>query len=81
MLILGVAGLISPNVVRAVGKYGGHLPWQYKAVGWALMGLYFVILILLMVALFAAGFQPDRPGRPRAGIEDERSPGGQSLFV
>ncbi len=71
MLILGVAGLISPNVVRAVGKYGGHLPWKYKAIGWALGGVYVVILILLMVGLFLAGFEPDRPGRPgrrRAGI-------------
>jgi predicted Zn finger-like uncharacterized protein len=64
MLILGIAGLISPNVVRAVGKYGGHLPWQYKAIGWGLMGLYFVILVLLMVGLFVAGFEPERPGRP-----------------
>ena len=61
-LILGTAGLISPNVVRAVGKYGGHLSWHYKAVGYGVLGLYFVVLILLMVALFLAGFQPDRPG-------------------
>jgi predicted Zn finger-like uncharacterized protein len=61
-LILGTAGLISPNVVRAVGKYGGHLSWHYKAVGYALMGLYLVVLILLLVGLFLAGFQPDRPG-------------------
>jgi predicted Zn finger-like uncharacterized protein len=61
-LILGTAGLISPNVVRACGKYGGHLPWQYKAIGYGLFGLYFVILILLMVGLFMAGFRPDRPG-------------------
>ena len=61
-LILGIAGLISPNVVRACGKYGGHLPWQYKAIGYGLMGLYLVILILLMIGLFMAGFQPDRPG-------------------
>lgn len=61
-LILGTAGLISPNVVRAVGKYGGHLSWHYKAIGYGLLGLYFVILILLMIGLFLAGFQPDRPG-------------------
>jgi predicted Zn finger-like uncharacterized protein len=61
-LILGTAGLISPNVVRAVGKYGGHLSWHYKAIGYAVLGLYFVVLILLMVGLFLAGFQPDRPG-------------------
>lgn len=61
-LILGTAGLVSPNVVRAVGKYGGHLSWHYKAVGYGLLGLYFAILILLLVGLMLAGFQPDRPG-------------------
>jgi predicted Zn finger-like uncharacterized protein len=61
-LILGTAGLICPNVVRAVGKYGGHLSWHYNAIGYGLLGLYFVILILLMVGLFMAGFRPDRPG-------------------
>lgn len=61
-VILGIAGLISPNVVRAVGKYGGHLSWHYKAIGYALLGLYFVILILMLIAFFALGFQPDRPG-------------------
>lgn len=62
MLVLGVAGLISPDVVRAVGKYGGHLPWHYKAIGWSVMALSFVLMILLMIGLFAAGFRPDRPG-------------------
>ena len=54
--VLGVAGLISPNVVRACGKYGGHLPWQYKAAGWGVMGLSFVLMILLAIVLFAPGF-------------------------
>jgi predicted Zn finger-like uncharacterized protein len=57
-VVLGIAGLISPNVVRACGKYGGHLPWQYKAVGWGLMGLSFVLMALLMIAMFNAGFKP-----------------------
>ena len=61
-LILGTAGLISPDVVRAVGKYGGHLSWHYKAIGYSLLGLYFLVLVLLMFGLFLAGFQPDRPG-------------------
>jgi hypothetical protein len=64
-LILGVAGLISPNVIRAVGKYGGHLSWHYKAIGYGVLGLYFVILILLLAGLLFSGFEPDRPGRPR----------------
>lgn len=58
MLVLGIAGLISPNVVRACGKYGGHLPWQYKAIGWGVMGLTFVLMALLLVVLFSAGFKP-----------------------
>lgn len=62
MLVLGVAGLISPNVVRAVGKYGGHLPWHYKAIGWGVMGLSLLLMILLTICLFFAGFRPDRPG-------------------
>ena len=62
-VILGVAGLISPNVVRAIGKYGGHLHWHYKAVGYALMTLYFAILVLLLIGFFAFDFQPVRPGQ------------------
>jgi hypothetical protein len=61
-ILLGIAGLISPNVVRAVGKYGGHLSWQYKAAGYGVLGLYFVILVLILIGMFAIGFQPDRPG-------------------
>jgi hypothetical protein len=61
-ILLGIAGLISPNVVRAVGKYGGHLSWQYKAAGYAVLGVYFVILVVILIAMFTVGFQPDRPG-------------------
>ena len=57
-LVLGIAGLISPNVVRACGKYGGHLPWQYKAIGWGVMGLTLVLMALLLGVLFSAGFKP-----------------------
>ncbi len=62
-LILGTTGLISPNVVRALGKYGGHLPWHYKAIGYCLVGLYCVVFALLMIGLHFAGFEADRPGR------------------
>lgn len=62
MLVLGIAGLISPNVVRAVGKYGGHLPLHYKAMGWGVMGIAFVLMALGPIAMFFAGFEPDRPG-------------------
>jgi predicted Zn finger-like uncharacterized protein len=64
-LVLGIAGLISPNTLRAMGKYGGHLPGHYKMIGWGLMGLALLIMAALMAAMFMAGFEPDRPGRPR----------------
>jgi predicted Zn finger-like uncharacterized protein len=69
MLVLGVTGLISPNVVRAVGKYGGHLPGHYKAIGWGVIGLSFVLMVAMGVGLFLVGFEPDRPGaRNRPGL-------------
>lgn len=55
-LIMGIAGVISPNVVRAAGKFGKHLPWQYKAVGAGLMVLYLVVLVLLAMGLYSAGY-------------------------
>lgn len=62
MLVLGIAGLISPNIVRAAGKYGGHLPLQYKVAGYAVLGLSFLLIIGLLIGFFMAGFEPDRPG-------------------
>jgi hypothetical protein len=62
MFTVGLAGLISPDVIRACGKYGGHLPRHYKVIGWGVIGLSFVLLILMMVGFFLAGFEPDRPG-------------------
>lgn len=60
MLLLGITGLISPNVVRAGGKFGGHLPWQYKAVFYGLMGIWIVIAIVIAIGLAAGGFRPER---------------------
>lgn len=31
-VFLGVAGLVDPNIVRAAGKYGKHLPLRYKRI-------------------------------------------------
>jgi predicted Zn finger-like uncharacterized protein len=62
MLVLGITGLISPNVVRACGKYGGHLPGHYKLLGWGVMGLSFLLMILMLIGFLLAGFEPDRPG-------------------
>lgn len=70
MVCLGIAGLISPNVVRACGKFGGHLPVRYKIMGWGVIGLSFVFMLLMLAGFFLAGFEPDRPGRgsPRPGL-------------
>ena len=57
-LILGIAGMISPNVVRAAGKYGGHLSWHYKAVAWSLMGLCLVVTLLLLGWVLSSGYRP-----------------------
>jgi len=55
-LILGIAGVISPNVVRAAGKYGGHLSWHYKAIAAALLVLSLVASGLLVLGFYAAGY-------------------------
>jgi predicted Zn finger-like uncharacterized protein len=68
MLVLGIAGLISPNVVRAAGKYGGHLPKHYKVAGWGVISLSFVLMILMFIGFFMAGFEPARPGGNRPGL-------------
>ena len=58
VLILGIAGVISPNVVRAAGKYGGHLPWQYKAIGYGLMALSLIVTLVLVVMVISGGYRP-----------------------
>jgi len=60
LLLLGIAGLIDPNVVRAIGKYGKHLPLTYKLIGWSLMGVWIVIMILLVIVMVNLGFKPGR---------------------
>ena len=57
-LIMGIAGVISPVVVRAAGKYGGHLSWHYKAAAWGLMGLCLVVTLLLLAWAVSRGFRP-----------------------
>ena len=72
MLVLGIASLISPNVVRAIGKYGGHLPWHYKAIGWGLIVLSLLLTILVLIGLFFTGYQTDAP-RPRHPVQQGNS--------
>jgi hypothetical protein len=64
LFVLGTTTLISPNTVRAVGKYGKHLPSHYKYIGWGVVGLSVLSPLLVMFLLFLAGFKPDVP-RPR----------------
>lgn len=65
LIMLGVAGLISPNVVRAMGQFGGHLPSHYKVIGWGLMGASILVMLLIMFGLFVSGYQTDTPRNRR----------------
>jgi predicted Zn finger-like uncharacterized protein len=72
-IVLGVTGLISPNVVRAVGKYGGHLPRHYKTKGLAVMAVTLLLMILFPLGILFGGFRPDRPGGGNRGIGPTRA--------
>jgi len=67
-LVVGISGLVSPNVVRAMGKYGGHLPSHYKVIGWGLMGVAFLLMLVVSFGVFALGFRPERPGGGNQGV-------------
>jgi hypothetical protein len=52
--------LIDPNIARALGKYGKHLPLHYKLIAWSLMAVWGVIVILLVIVMINLGFRPGR---------------------
>ncbi len=54
-LAFGVAGAISPNVVRAAGKYGKHLPSHYKWIAGAVGLVALSIGFLLMFVVYGVG--------------------------
>jgi hypothetical protein len=55
----GAAALIHPDVMRSIGIYGKHLPWQLRAIGWTVMGVSLVLgTILLLWVLIGGGYQP-----------------------
>ncbi|MCH5374359.1 MAG: hypothetical protein JJ992_10295, partial [Planctomycetes bacterium] len=54
-LAFGVAGAISPNVVRAAGKYGKHLPSRYKWIAAAVGLVALSIGFLLMFVVYGVG--------------------------
>ena len=58
LFLLGIAGVIDPNVVRAIGKYGKNSPLHYKIIGYSLMGVWLVIMIIIAVLMFQMGFRP-----------------------
>jgi hypothetical protein len=60
LVLVGIAGLIDPNVCRALGKYGTHLPFTYKLIACGLMGIWFVIVIILVIVMVNMGFKPGR---------------------
>lgn len=73
LFVLGIAGLISPNVVRSLGKYGSHLSWGYRATGWSLIGLSIVLGLVVVFGAFLAGYRPNVP-RPRRRRGVARAP-------
>lgn len=55
----GAAALIHPDVIRSIGIYGKHLPWQHRAIGWSVMGASLVLgLVLVLVVLIGGGYRP-----------------------
>jgi predicted Zn finger-like uncharacterized protein len=60
LILIGIAGLIDPNVCRALGKYGTHLPMHYKLIAWSLLGVWLVIVAILVVVMVNMGFRPGR---------------------
>ena len=60
LVLLGIAGLIDPNITRAVGKYGKHLPLHYKLIAWGLMAVWGLIVILLVIVMVNLGFRMGR---------------------
>ncbi|MDA1050957.1 MAG: hypothetical protein O3C40_10820 [Planctomycetota bacterium] len=67
MFVLGITGLISPDVVRAIGQYGGHLPSYYKIIGRGLLGSSILLIFPIMIGLYVAGYRTDTP-RPRPRV-------------
>lgn len=49
-LLLGIGGAVEPKILWAMGKYGEHLPMQYKVVG-ALLGVAGLLLALALIFL------------------------------
>lgn len=49
--MLGLAGLISPNLLRSAGKHGKHLPLRYKliAAAFGVVGLLTSLLLIFFV--------------------------------
>ena len=60
LVLVGIAGLIDPNICRALGKYGTHLPFTYKLIAYGLVGVWFVIMIILAIVMVQMGFRPGR---------------------
>lgn len=51
VVMLGLAGLISPNLLRSAGKHGKHLPLHYKliAAAFGVAGLLLGLLLAFVV--------------------------------
>jgi hypothetical protein len=73
LFILGIAGLISPNVIRGMGQHGGHLPSHYKFIGWGVTGFSILLMIPIMILMYQAGFRTNVP-RPKPRLRQVAPP-------
>jgi predicted Zn finger-like uncharacterized protein len=72
LLVLGITVLISPDVIRACGQYGKHLPGHYKWIGRGLLGFSILLMFPLMILLYRAGYRTNVP-RPRPQFQGANS--------
>ena len=51
VLFIGIGGAVEPKILWALGKYGEHLPTQYKVIGGVLgvVGLLFGLALVFLV--------------------------------
>lgn len=54
-LLLGLGGLVEPRILWSMGKYGQHLPIQYKVIGVALGAAGVALTLILVFFVYPLG--------------------------